>query len=131
MVELQRRRVFQRTLRRGGRDRPPEGGVRADPLPPQARLLRVGRVGWVGLLGGAMLGAAPAVAQNAAVIPVSAVVIEVPGGPAAGAWATPASWIASGAMPGRPLSLGQGIVMVVPERVEPDRLRVRLEYVAN
>jgi hypothetical protein len=83
-----------------------------------------------------MLWAAPALAQNAAVIPVSVVVMDDPGNLSA-LGAAPAGWMAEAGIavpegtPGRRYSVGGGALMVVPETIEPDRVRVRLEYVGN
>lgn len=111
------------------------------PVPVSGPSRRIGRarVTWwcrIGWLGGATAGAAPALAQNAAVIPVSAVVLDVSGDPAV-LGVTPGGWLAAaglglpGGTPRGPHRVEAGALMVVPETIEPDRLRIRLEYVGN
>ena len=125
-----------RRLPAGGLRLRASGFVPAAPRPPGVRAQHVKPLRWTGVLGGAMLWAAPALAQNAAVIPVSVVVMDLPGNLSA-LGAAPAGWMAEagiaspGGSPGRRHSVGGGALMVVPETIEPDRVRVRLEYVGN
>lgn len=136
MVELFFRGGAQPPLPVGelGRDAP--GFVPAERASRGLGVPRALHLRWAGLLGAAMPGAAPAVAQNAAVIPVSVVVVDVPGNPSV-LGAAPAGWMAEvgigvqGGAPGRRYSAASGALMVVPEAIEPDRVRVRLEYVGN
>lgn len=135
--------MVDRYFRDGFRHRFPAGGLGrasgfapAAPRLPGVRAPRVRPLRWIGVLGGAMLWAAPALAQNAAVIPVSVVVMDLPGN-LSGLGAAPAGWMAAagiavrGGSPGRRYRVGGGALMVVPETIEPDRVRVRLEYVGN
>jgi len=127
---------FRHPFSAGGPARRASGFIPADPPPPGVRVARVTPLRWAGLLGGAMLGAAPALAQNAAVIPVSVEVMDVPGnlsvlGAAPAVWMAEAGMGVPGGTPGHRYSIGGGALMVVPETIDPDRVRVRLEYVGN
>lgn len=79
----------------------------------------------------------PALAQNAATIPVSVQVLEVPGLSGGGSAGAPGDWLAEasvawvGTLPGRSVAVGGGLAAVVTETIEPDRIRARLEYVGN
>lgn len=127
---------FRHRFPAGGLGRRASGFGPAAPRPPGLRVSHVKPLRLAGVLGGAMLWTAPALAQNAAVIPVSVVVVDLPGNLSA-LGAAPASWMAEagialeGGSPGRRYSVGGGALMVVPETIEPDRVRVRLEYVGN
>jgi hypothetical protein len=75
----------------------------------------------------------PAFAQNAATIPVAVQVVDVPAFPPQGVPADRTQALAPGQLPppGQVTLLGVGLAALRTETIEPDRVRVRLEYVAN
>jgi hypothetical protein len=92
------------------------------------------------LAGIALLGltaglAEPALAQNAASIPVAVRIAEVPVFPSPRAVPPEACARALACRsllpPDRTVFLQDGLVALVTKTIEPDRVRVRLEYVGN
>ena len=92
---------------------------------------------WAGLVLFGVMPAAPALAQNAAAMPVSAVVLEAPAIRTLEGLVVPHAWLVTGGnhqqdrAPGRRVLVGGGLAAMVVETIEPDRVRVRLEYIAN
>jgi hypothetical protein len=81
--------------------------------------------------------APPALGQDAAAIPVAAEVVDVPMLRQPGwlrelpAWLDRVETGGSGRQRGDRVMVGGGLAALVAETIEPDRARVRLEYIAN
>jgi hypothetical protein len=81
--------------------------------------------------------ATPALGQDAAAIPVAAEVVDVPMLRQPGWLRELPGWLdrvetgGSGRQRGDRVMVGGGLAALVAETIEPDRVRVRLEYIAN